>query len=169
VNSRLFWDASALVKAYVDETGSPNTEGALALEGVRGFVTEFVALEVVTVIGRKRREGKIKPPRFRSTLAEFYQDYPAAFDLLDVEEAVRRDALRLAEKHHEKPAGALDLLHLACARRAAAITRPWPMVFVSCDQPLLSLAQAEGLATYNPETQPHGALRSALRLPGARN
>jgi hypothetical protein len=59
---------------------------------------------------------------------------------------------------------ALDVLHLASAVEAASLCAPMPLVLVSADQPLLHAARQEGLGGYNPETEPHGALRSALRL-----
>ena len=42
----LFWDASALVKTYIREDGTPNAESASVNRDTRDFVTDCVALEV---------------------------------------------------------------------------------------------------------------------------
>jgi predicted nucleic acid-binding protein len=154
-----------LVKAYVDEDGTPNVESAIAIPGVRRFATDFVALEVLATLGKKRRGGDLTPERHRAAVAEFRRDYPRHFDIVEVEPAVRDDALRFAEKYHGTSIGSLDLLHLASARRAAVLCRPMPLVLISADGSLLDAARSETLATYNPEVEPHGAVRAALRRP----
>jgi predicted nucleic acid-binding protein len=164
VTSALFWDASALIKAYIDEEGTPNVESAIALRGVPGFVTDFVALEVLATLGKKRRAGTISRERYRTAVSEFHRDYPLNFNLLEVEANVRTEAMRFAEKYHTSAIGSMDLLHLACACQAALLCRPFPLVVMSADQPLLAAARAETLATYNPEVQPQAAVRTALRI-----
>jgi predicted nucleic acid-binding protein len=160
----VFWDASALVKAYSDEDGSPNAKGALEIRNVWGFVTDFVALEVITALGKKYRAGHITRQSYRRALEQFQRDYAVRFDLLEVEPGTRGDSFRLAEKYHRLGTSALDILHLASASRAAAICHPRPLVMLCSDKPLLDAARGEGLGIYNPEMQPHSALRSALDL-----
>lgn len=164
VSSRLFWDASALVKAFVHEDGTPNVKSAIALRNVRGFVSEFVALELLATFGKKRRSGVITARRYRTVIPEFYRSYPTDFDVLPVDEPILSDSRALVEKHHKLAAGAMDILHLASARKAAGLCHPFPLVLVTCDQSLLDAARAEGVATYNPEAEPQAALRAALRL-----
>jgi predicted nucleic acid-binding protein len=159
----LFWDASALVKVYAQEDGTANVKSAFNLRDVRIVVTDFVALESIATIGKKRRSGIIDRSRYRTALTQFYWDYKQTFDVLDVERIVRTEAMRLAEKHHRAAIGALDLLHVASASYAATLCRPDPLVLIASDQPLLDVAQAEGLRVYNPEVAPHAVLRHALR------
>ena len=134
--------------------------GALALR-TQAMISDFVVLELLTTFGKKRREGVVSRPGLASLVARLHRDSPT-FYLLPVEAPVRRDAMELAEKHFDRTVGPLDLLHLASARHAARLATPLPLVFFSSDRPLLDVARAEGLATYNPETEPHGVLRSAL-------
>lgn len=162
--SGLFWDASALVKAYTEEDGTPNVESAMALRNVRGFITDFVALEVITALGKKYRTGQISRKVYRGGLERFRRDFPIAFDNIVVEQGTREQSHRLAEKYQRLGTSALDILHLASARQAAAMCHPRPLVLLCADRPLMEAARSEGLGVYNPELHPHAALRSALDL-----
>ncbi|MBV9110558.1 MAG: type II toxin-antitoxin system VapC family toxin [Gemmatimonadetes bacterium] len=164
MTSALFWDASALVKAYILEDGTPNVRSAMALREPQGFATDFVALEVLASLAKKRRTGAITGARYRDAVAEFKFDYSRKFNVVQVEANVRTEAMRFAEKYYRNSIGSMDLLHLACACQAALLCRPFPLVVMSADQPLLEAARAETLATYNPEVQPHAAVRTALRI-----
>lgn len=163
MTSGLFWDASALVKAYADEDGTPNAAGALALRNVRAFVTDFVALEVITALGKKLRSGHITPRGYRTALENFRREYPK-FNVLEVEHDTRKQSHLLAEKYRGIGTSALDILHLASASHAAALCHPRPLVLLCADRPLIEAARNEGLGVYNPETHPHAALRTALEL-----
>jgi predicted nucleic acid-binding protein len=164
MTSGVFWDASALVKAYSPEDGTPNVERALALRNVRGFVTDFVSLEVLTALGKKLRTGEISRSAYRKRVDEFRRDFLSGFDRIDVEERTREHSHELAEKYRMFGTSAMDLLHLASARQAAAICHPRPLVMLCADKPLLDAARSEGFAVYNPETHPQSVLRSALDL-----
>ena len=163
-SSGLFWDASALVKAYADEDGTPNVESALAIKGVTRFVTDFVALEVLTALGKKFRTGQISGRRYRRGIDDFRRDFPGLFSRIEVERRTREHSHELAEKYRQLGTSAMDILHLASARQAAALCHPQPLVMLCADKPLIEAARAEGLGVYNPETHPHAALRSALSL-----
>ena len=163
MTSGLVWDASALVKAYTEEDGTPNVEGAMALKGVQDFVTDFVALEVITALGKKLRAGHISRGKYRKSLADFRRDYPT-FNILEVEQDTLKQSHRLAEKYQRLGTSALDILHLASASQAAALCHPRPLVLLCADKPLIEAARAEGIDVYNPEMHPHSALRTALEL-----
>jgi predicted nucleic acid-binding protein len=163
-SSGVFWDASALVKAYTNEDGTPNVESALSLKSVRGFITDFVTLEVLTALGKKVRTRQIGRDVYRRAIQDFYKDLETEFDVLEVERLTREHAHQLAEKYRALGTSAMDILHLASAQQAAAICHPRPLVMLCADRPLLDAARAEGLGVYNPETHPHGALRAALAL-----
>jgi predicted nucleic acid-binding protein len=164
VTSGLFWDASALVKAYTVEDGTPNVKSAMALRGVRGFLTDFVALEVITALGKKYRSNQITRSVYRRALKEFREDFPGGFNVVEVEPDTREQSHRLAEKYQRLGTSALDILHLASATQAAAFCHPRPLVLLCADKPLIEAARAEGLDVYNPETHPQSVLRGALDL-----
>lgn len=164
MTSRVFWDASALVKTFIQEDGTANAEGASSLRRVRGFLTDCVALEVLTTLAKKRRSGQITRSMYREAVDQFKRTYPGDFDVLELEPAIHSEAHRFAEKYHSRGTGAMDLLHLATARHLAAATKPFPVVLLSSDQALVEIAREEGLHAYNPEREPQAALRRALRI-----
>jgi predicted nucleic acid-binding protein len=163
VSSGVFWDASALVKAYTDEDGTPNAAGAPALRNSQGFVTDFVVLEVITAFGKKLRSGHMTPRGYRTALENFQREYPK-FNVLEVEQRTRKQSHQLAEKYRGIGTSALDILHLASATQAAELCHPRPLVLLCADKPLMEAARSEGLEVYNPEIHPHSALRTALNL-----
>ena len=162
--SGLFWDASALVKAYSDEHGTPNVKGALRLPDVWGFVTDYVALEVIAALGKKLRSGQITGKVYRNAIERFRADFPIRFENLEIEHDTRKQSHQLAEKYRGIGTSALDILHLASATQAAALCHPRPLVLLCADKPLMEAARSEGLEVYNPEIHPHSALRNALNL-----
>jgi predicted nucleic acid-binding protein len=162
--TNFFWDASALVKAYTNEDGSPNVKGALAIPKARGFVTDFVVLEVITALGKKLRSDHISKRSYLAALDQFRRDYTRKFNILEVQEGTRVRSHQLAEKYNRSGTSALDILHLASAGQAAVLCRPRPLVMLCADKPLMAAARAEGLGVYNPEIQPHSPLRTALNL-----
>lgn len=164
MNSGVFWDASALVKGYTDEEGTPNVASAMTLKNVWGFVTDFVALEVITALGKKLRTRDITKRVYRQGIEEFRRDLRNGFDRLVVEERTLEDSQALAEKYHHLGTSAMDILHLASARQAAAICHPRPLVMLCADKPLIEAARAEGFGVYNPEAHPHSVLRTSLDL-----
>jgi predicted nucleic acid-binding protein len=100
VTSGLFWDASALVKAYSQEDGTPNVESAIALRDVRAFVTDFVALEVMVALGKKFRTDQMTKKAYRSAIEEFRRDFRIGFHILEVAQDTREQSHRLAEKYN---------------------------------------------------------------------
>jgi predicted nucleic acid-binding protein len=156
----LFWDASALVKAYSVEQGTPCVLGAFKVTRERGSLTEFVALEVFTVLSKHWRVSRLTKSQYTAAVAEFTADYQSFYNL-EVQEPIRRSAFDLAQTYRATTLGAMDLLHLASALYAQTSRRHEPVVFATSDGPLQSAAAAEGLRTFNPETDP---LSKLLRL-----
>jgi predicted nucleic acid-binding protein len=160
--SVLFWDASALVKAYSVEQGSSSVYGALDAVRGQGALTDLVALEVFTVLSKHWRTNKLTKVEYRTAVSAFATDYPDTFFVLDVPGPVRRKAFELARTYRAASLGAMDLLHLATASNAARSARAKPVVFATVDAPLLTAAAAEGLRTFNPETDPLSKLLKLL-------
>jgi predicted nucleic acid-binding protein len=158
----LFWDTSALVKAYSTEEGTPSVLGAFKVTRGRGsLLTELVVLEVHTVLAKHWRTNNLTKHEYATAIAELSRDYQGAFDVLEVDGSIRQNAFALARRYRGSALGAMDLLHLATALDAARLGRPEPLVFATSDGPLQSAAAAEGLRTFNPETD---SLSKLLKL-----
>ncbi|HEX6749928.1 MAG TPA: type II toxin-antitoxin system VapC family toxin [Longimicrobium sp.] len=159
----VFWDTSALVKAYTVEPGTPTVQAALQALVRRSSVTPFVALETLTVLSKLLRSGTFSAADYNRARLEFHRDYPRRFVRLGVRRHVRSHALSLAEKHRKAGVGALDILHLACALDVKARAHPRPAVFAVADGPLRRIATLEGVRTFDPEAQSVSDLMRALR------
>lgn len=158
----LFWDASALVKAYSDEPGTDKVRGAFKVTRREGsLLTELVLLEVLTVLTKHLRSSLISGREYTAALKDFDRDAASAFDFVEVDGPTRRRAFQLARQHGRSSLGAMDLLHLAAALSAQKATGLQPIVFATSDVRLQAAARAEGLLTFNPEADP---LSKLLRL-----
>lgn len=157
----LFWDASALVKAYSVEEGTPCVLGVFKVTRERGSLTDFVALEVFTVLSKHWRTSRLTKGQYREAVAEFTLDYQSFYNL-EVQEPIRRNAFDLAQTYRNTGLGAMDLLHLASALYAQS-SRPYEAVVLATSDGLLqAAAAAEGLRTFNPETDPLSKLLTLL-------
>jgi len=160
----VFWDTSALVKAYSGEVGSPTVQAAfMALPPHLTLLSPYVALETLTVLAKLLRTGTFTTSQYQKARTEFYRDYPRGFVRIPVKQHIQQNALTLAETHRSAGIGALDILHLACALDVKATAHPLPVVLAVVDGPLRRIARQEGLRTFDPETQTVSDLLAAMR------
>lgn len=160
----VFWDTSALIKAYATEPGSATAQAALkAVPSRRAAVSDFVALETLSVFAKLLRTGTFSASEYRSARGEFHKDYSGNFVEVLVEQRIRTNARALIETHRKAGVGALDILHLACALDVKAASHPRPVVFAVVDAALRRIAAREGLRTFDPETQTVSDLLASMR------
>jgi uncharacterized protein len=151
----LFVDTSALVKRYVDETGSAWLRAAIDPALSPLVVMSHLALaEMRSAFQRRLREGTLTPAElsrlhdaFRGDCRDEYQIFPVNQSVIDLAgDLIERQTLRT-----------LDAIQLATALTARhfLVTRGFPeIVFIAADDRLLQAAAAEGLATDNPNNHP---------------
>lgn len=151
----LFWlDASAIVKRYVSETGTPlvhelfdrvpRSRMLCLLEGIGEVISAFV---------RYRNARTITADTFRQALVELRADFshhPQVHRVHPSPEQVS-DSWYLIQIYS---LNSTDAIILRCALDEAAELRilGHDLVLVSADVRLIAAAQAEGLRTFNPET-----------------
>src|SRR5262245_31806526 len=151
----VFWDASALAKRYVSEPGA-----ALADEIFRRVATDHMAcltlagLEVVSILVRKKNGGRLSPGLFRHTLANFRAEVVNATDFgkESVTDVLVISAAVFVESYSVNSTDAV-VLSAAVDLTARLRSAGRDLLLVACDQRLIRAARAEGLATFNPETQ----------------
>ena len=144
-------DASALVKHYVQETGSDRvrtlcTPGA----GHMVAVAQIGLVEVAAALGMKHRLGQLSETDRDELLTDLQRDGRTYFVLIDVDPDIVSQAIELTRRQRLR---GYDAVHLACALFVAETmpTRGLPKpVLLSADHDLLQAAQNEGLATENP-------------------
>lgn len=158
----IFLDASALVKAYVREPGSPSVHGAIARLKGQLCLSRAVALEVLSTFARKHRRDEITRGEYRAARAVFLQELEVKFKLLELCERDFVAAFALADLYRRAGVGPFDVLHLASALHLQAETTD-PVAVASSDGPFLAAARSAGLQTFDPEKQPLGALIALMQ------
>jgi len=155
--SVLFLDTNALLKLYLSETGSNWLRNYV--KGEQITISELALFEIATVLRRRYIEGNFSRMEVIDLFGQIRID-ALNYQIMPLGGVLQLD--RLANLVFSLPANlrirSLDSLHLTAATLAfeAAIneTPPEIFVFVSSDKQLLGVAQAQGLATENPETYP---------------
>ncbi|MEJ5251871.1 MAG: type II toxin-antitoxin system VapC family toxin [Chthonomonadetes bacterium] len=164
----LFWlDASALVMRYSAERGSPQIN--LLFSQVSGsrllLVLESVG-EVISVLVRKRNSGALTKHLFHQAITNFTAEiiYGPSVRKLHPDYQQVRASWGFIERYS---LNSTDAIILRCALDEAAELRllGHDLVLVSADARLIGAAQAEGLRTFNPETDDRTVLDALIATP----
>lgn len=146
-----YLDASALVKRYVNETGSRWLREIVAPERAPLlFTSRMTIIEVVSAFTRRVRDGSLTRAdfalardAFRSDCLNDYQIMPPSIEIVD-------QACHLLEQY---PLRAYDATHLATALSVQAFLakKDYPaLTFLSADQRLNHAAMSEDLGVDDP-------------------
>lgn len=133
---RLFLDSSAFAKRFVNETGSVVVERLCARASDLGL-SVICALEVVSAMNRRSREGLLTAQRYAQAKRRLAEDVHDA-DIIQINPDITRETVALLERH---PLRAMDAIHVASALFWNAD------LFVSADIRQLAAAEAAGLTT----------------------
>lgn len=150
-----FFDSSALVKRYVQETG---TAWVLSLcdpmANTSLYVARIAGAEVVAAIARRERGGDLSASDAASAIRQFRLEFASMYRIVEITPALVLRAMDLAQTHALRGydavqlAAALELNALRLARGTSALT------LVSADGELNGAATAEGLPVEDPNTHP---------------
>ena len=131
---RVFFDASAFAKRYVEEAGS--TEVLHWCETASTLVLSVVAVpELVSAFCRLRREGRLSDAQYQRLKAELLADIADAL-LCDTDPAVVGHAVRALEAHTLR---GMDAIHIGAALQSGV------QVFVTADSRQAHAARGMGL------------------------
>lgn len=159
-----FLDASALGKRYTPEVGTALLNYLFAnLSPDRLYVFNVGMAEVLSLLVRKRNAGQLSAADYSQALVELDTEIVSSKVVrkLVAGNSLVTAAMRLIEVHSVNATDAILLrlaLNLAVRLRAAGTD----LVLVASDQRLLRAAQAEGLVTFDPETQSQVVLDALL-------
>lgn len=162
---RFFYaDASALAKRYTAEVGTPLLNHLFVnVAPDRVYVLNVGIAEVVAVLVRKKNAGQLPPAALAQALVEFKAEIilPPGLHRIVADNALVFAALPLIEAHS---VNATDAVVLRSALDLTVDLRKTgdDVVLVASDQRLLRAAQAEGLTTFDPETQNQADLNALL-------
>jgi uncharacterized protein len=159
-----FLDGSALAKRYVPENGSALVD--LILDTVaeqRIYLLNVGYAEVASVLVRKKNAGVLSAATFQQALLALEREVIRSLGkhLLSFDNSVASDAVAFIVKH---ATNSTDAIVLRVALDIAQFLRVGSddLVLVASDQRLLRAAQAEGLITFNPESQDQVALATLI-------
>jgi uncharacterized protein len=135
----LYVDTSALVKLYVEETGTEDVSTWVRDAGL--VATARIAYaEARAAFARHRREGALTPALLRRVVAQLDADW-SRYTVLEITDALVRNAGRLAERHALR---GFDAMHLAAA--AELRESDGTVAFACFDERLNRAARRERLA-----------------------
>jgi uncharacterized protein len=164
VANSFYLDASALAKRYVPEKGSARVDAILdTVPSSRIHLLNIGTGELVSIFVRKRNAGILSIADFGQALASFLAEMVRATGVSKASITGRliTASFPLLIAHSINSTDAVTLKSaLAIARKLR--TQGGDLVLVASDQRLLRAAKAEGLNTFNPETQDQAALSPLL-------
>lgn len=149
-----YFDASALVKRYINEAGSQWVRGLFDEKDASFFVAHIAIVEVVGVFTRRMRENVLTSGEYRVLLAAFRMHCVRDYRLITAVGNVIDSTNYILERHLLR---ALDAIHLSAAlivSQQLHASHLSPLVFLCADDRLLAAAAAEELAVDNPNDYP---------------
>lgn len=143
---KLFFDTSALVKLFHEETGSKVVTELVTSPENEIWVCELVCIEFYSALFRRYRNREIDDDRLEEAILGFKEQY-TSFRVEPVGQAVMKEAESLLQ-NFGKTIGlrALDALHLG----AFALIRQEDWFFVAADENLCRAAKSMGFGVINP-------------------
>lgn len=150
-----FLDSSALVKRYVPETGSAWIQAiADAATGNLLIIARITWVEVLSALARRQRDGSLSTPDVDLIIQRFRFDLNNQYQVVELDRALAESAGQLVNQY---PLRAYDAIQLASVLRIQptfATATSTSLVFLTADDRLLTIAQAAGLLTDNPNNHP---------------
>lgn len=137
-----FWDSSAIVPLVVAETETDRCRSLLR-DDPEIVVWFFTAVEVISALTRRLREGSLNPQEFRVGKSQLNLLQRAWSEVISVEK-VRDRSFRLLEMHSLRAADALQL----GAALVVSEEEPRAMSFLTFDQRLREAAAKEGFPVF---------------------
>ncbi|MBV9471225.1 MAG: type II toxin-antitoxin system VapC family toxin [Abitibacteriaceae bacterium] len=149
-----FFDSSAIVKRYVNETGTAWVNSPVdPLAGNLNHLARITGVEVVAAIARRQRIGSVSAPAAALLLTQFQHEFANEYLLAEMTLALIQQAMSLAQTHALR---AYDAVQLAAAMQLNAryLAVGLSLTLVSADMELNAAALMEGLAVEDPNTHP---------------
>lgn len=148
-----YWDASALVKRYAPEIGTPIVNAFFSQIPVNQMMCLGICTgEIISIFVRKRNDNTIPQEDFSQALSEFRSEVLEGedFQVASVNDELIFSSHAFIEQHN---INATDALILRSTLDVAEELREEEdrLVLITADQRLLRAAQQEGLQTLNPE------------------
>jgi predicted nucleic acid-binding protein len=150
-----YLDTSALIKRYLNETGSSWIRGlAQATAGHLLITSRLTAVEICSAFARRLREGTVTKDDYADHLAVFDEDCNSLYHLVELSTDTLDLARDLLARHPLRTLDALQLASALLANRVFVNLNLPSLTFVSADDRLSETAQQENLPTDPPNRHP---------------
>jgi uncharacterized protein len=141
----IYFDSSALVKRYIEESGSDVVQSLLDRD-TSAATSKLAYPEILSALTRKQRSGELTKRSLQAAVQQFEADW-AGIVVVEFHDELLPAMKSLLLKHHLSGA---DTVHLSSAlwlKRALQSD----LAFVASDLNLLKAARAERLEVINPQ------------------
>ncbi|MBI5304568.1 MAG: type II toxin-antitoxin system VapC family toxin [Chloroflexi bacterium] len=145
-----FLDTSALIKRYLNETGSVWVRDLTDSPEHVFVASRLTTTEIISAFARRLREGTVTRTQYADHRNAFDDDCATRYHIIELENNTFDLARDLIERHPLRTLDALQLASALATNRVFVSLNLSPLNFLSSDNRLLQIAQHEGLSTDNP-------------------
>lgn len=160
----VYFDSSALVKRYSAEDGTEVVNELFRQLPIEQMSCAVIGiLEIISVLVRKRNDGRLTPNLFAQAMIELNKEVVESegFSVASVDDGLILSALDLITKHNINATDAIILR--SCLNLQQVLKGQGShMIFWSCDKRLLRAAQVEGVTIFDPEVGTKALLEASL-------
>ncbi len=150
-----FCDSSAIVKRYVNETGSNFVDNLADLKsGNVILLARITRVEVAAAIARRLKNVSLMAADAQNALTAFQHDLTNNYFTVEMTPVLLSVAMSLATNHALRGYDAVQLAAALEANEERIANGLLPLTLVSADTDLNTAAQAEGLNIENPNNYP---------------
>ena len=145
-----FLDTSAVVKRYVQETGTAWLRNlADPASGNALFIVRLTEVELTAALARRRKGQSLSAGQSQTALHQFRLEMVHEYRVVEITAPLINKATALADSHALR---AYDAVQLAAALEIHALAPT--LTLISADGELNTAATAEGLAVDDPNAHP---------------
>jgi predicted nucleic acid-binding protein len=151
----LYFDSSALIKHYMQETGSDKVDRKLREEEKASrpaFTSVLTFAEIEAALSRRAKDNSLLHSEYVRVRTRFESDWVLGLSPIDLGPGVLAIVRGVVDQFALKGA---DVVHLASAiwlKDMAGLQVHAPVYFLSSDKQLLKAAANSHLEVFNPET-----------------
>lgn len=150
---RYFVDTSALVKYYIQETGTVWIR-QLFEESLPGeiFIASITGVELLAAIGRRSRAKEISKKEYQYLVSRFEEDFESRYTVIEVNRGVISKAMELTRQH---PLRGYDAVQLAAALSLKSeLGTDIELSFICADELLYEIAEIYEFRVDDPNNHP---------------
>lgn len=140
-----FFDTSALVKRYYQESGTETVDELIESEGST-VISTLSIIESASAFRRKYNRGEITEQAMNSLLSAFFEEALDDFVVLPMEESLMEFSFELVLRDDLRT---LDSLQLSAALSIDSLDES--VIFVCADTDLVETAESNGIEAVDPE------------------